>query len=118
MVAPVNVIHFFDEESRYILHIAPLSFGNLLMQQSAHNIDDYCYQHTEQDHGCYGEIKAEIFFFNANITRQVTDPVQFIVKEINNKAYYHHPAADEHQIFAGIGIHKKIILIIAQCFHR
>jgi hypothetical protein len=37
----------------------------------------------------------------------VADPMQFIVKEIDNYTYYHHGAANKYEIFAGIGIHKK-----------
>jgi hypothetical protein len=37
--------------------------------------------------------------------------MQLIVKEIDHNAYYYHGSADEHDVLAGIGIHKKIILI-------
>jgi hypothetical protein len=48
----------------------------------------------------------------------VADPMQFIVKEIDNYTYDYHGAANEYKILAGIGIHKKMILITLQCFHR
>jgi hypothetical protein len=79
---------------------------------------DHRYQNTKQDHGCYREIEAEIFFFNTNITRQVADPMQFVMEEIDDQAYYYYSSPNEHNILAGIRIHKKIILIIAQCFYR
>jgi hypothetical protein len=46
----------------------------------------------------------------------MTDPMQFIVKEIDDQAYYYHCSPDEDNVLTGIGIHKKFILIIAQCF--
>jgi hypothetical protein len=88
------------------------------LQESPDNAYDHCKQNTEEDHGCDGKIKAEILFFYTDITGQVTYPIEFIVKKINYPANYHHSAADEHNILAGIGIHKKIILIGTQCFCR
>jgi hypothetical protein len=40
------------------------------------------------------------------------------MEEIDDEPYDHHSSADEHYVFAGVGIHKKIILIGTQCFHR
>jgi hypothetical protein len=88
------------------------------LKEPAYYANDNRYQNTKHDHGGDGKIKAEILFFNADITGQVADPVQFVVEEIDDKPYYHHSAPDEHNILAGIGIHKKIILITAQCFCR
>jgi hypothetical protein len=70
-------------------------------------------QHTKNDHGCNGKIKAEVFFFNPYIAGQMADPVQLIVKKVNNKAYNHYSASNHHNILTGVGIHKKFILIHA-----
>jgi hypothetical protein len=90
----------------------------MLLQTPANEADNYSQQHAEDDHSSDGKIKTEVLFFYANVARQVADPMQFIVKEIDNYSYYHHGAANEYKILAGIGIHKKIILITLQCFHR
>jgi hypothetical protein len=89
-----------------------------LLQEPSNNAYDHRYQNTKQDHGCNGKIEAEIFFFYTNITGQMTDPMQFIVKEIDDQSYYHHCSAEEYYVLAGIGIHKKFILNIPQCFCR
>lgn len=73
-----------------------------LLQKPANYAENYRYNYTCQDHCCYGEIKAEIFFFNSNVARQVTDPVKLVVKEIDDQPNYHYRAANEHQILAGI----------------
>jgi hypothetical protein len=86
------------------------------LQEPANYAEDDGYQNTKKDHGRDGKIKAKIFFFYANITRQVTDPVQLIMEEIDDQPYYHHSAPDEHNIFAGIGIHKKFILLAPNAF--
>jgi hypothetical protein len=56
-------------------------------------------------HGGDREIKFEIFFFNSNIAGQPADPMQLIMKKINDHANknYHDPANDH--IFTGIAVH-------------
>ena len=73
-----------------------------LLQEPANNAEDNCDNNTGQDHSCNRKIKAEILFFNPDITRQMTDPMQFIMEEINHQADDHHSAANAHQILAGI----------------
>jgi hypothetical protein len=89
-----------------------------VLQKPADQAYNYCYQNTEQYHGGDGKVKAEVFLFYADVARQVAYPMQFIVKEIDHQPYYHHSAANKHDILASIGIHKKIILNSLQCFPR
>lgn len=50
------------------------------------DVDEYHDQKTNEDHGCNGKIKSNVFFLYANIAGQSSKPVQFIVKEINGQA--------------------------------
>jgi pimeloyl-ACP methyl ester carboxylesterase len=59
-----------------------MKFGKevLHLKEPANNPDNKCNQQAEQNHGGDGKIKPEIIFFNADITRQAAQPVQFVVK--------------------------------------
>lgn len=73
------------------------------------------YQHGENDADDYHcgnwEIKMKVVSFNANIAGQLTKPVQFIVKEIDQYANDndHHACNDEP--FAGLRIHDTTTFI-------
>jgi hypothetical protein len=75
-------------------------------------------QNTKNDHGGDGKVKANVLFFNTYIARQPAYPVQLIVKKVNHHAYYNNGNANEDNVFTGIGIHKKFILIPALGFYR
>jgi hypothetical protein len=88
------------------------------LKKSLDNAEYYSKQNTKNDHGGDGKIKAEVFLFNPDVTGQMAYPMQFIVKEVNNQSDHNNGAANEHNIFTGIGIHINFILFLLQCFHR
>jgi len=47
----------------------------------------------------------KIFFFNANVTRQSSEPMQFVAKEINNDADDNNDSAKDDDVFTGLLIH-------------
>ena len=65
--------------------------------------------YAKNHHGSDREIKFESFFFNSDITGQPSDPMQLIMKKINDHANknYHDPAYDN--IFSGIAVHNAKI---------
>ncbi len=63
------------------------------------------YQQAEQNHGSDGKIKPEVFFFNADIAGQAADPVQLVMKKINEQPDNCHPDADEDDVFSCFSIH-------------
>jgi len=73
-----------------------------LLQEPANDTKHHRYNNANQDHSGNRKVKAEILFFYPDITRQMTDPMQFIMKEIDHQAYDHHSAANDHQIPAGV----------------
>ena len=74
----------------------------MLLQESSNNTEHNRYNNTCQDHGSDGKVKTKILFFNTNITRQMTDPMEFVVEEIYDQPYDDYSAANEYQILAGV----------------
>lgn len=115
---------YVDRKPRYVFYGRTQPVGekgdgcdNVRLKKSSNYTYYYSDQNTKNNHGSNWEIKTEVFLFNPYIARQMADPVQFIVKKVYNKAYDHNGASDEHNIFAGIGIHINFILITAHKFH-
>jgi hypothetical protein len=81
-----------------------------LVQQFPYYTNDNRGYYTKQDHGGDGEIKAEVFFFYTDIARQSADPVQFVVKEIDDQSYQHYADANDHDDFARILAHNNLLM--------
>jgi hypothetical protein len=78
---------------------------------------NHCYQQTENDHAGKRKIKTKAPFFNSNITRQTADPVQFIMKEINDNTCQQDKHSDDNDPFSGIAVHAaKIGLNRKYCY--
>ena len=87
------------------------------LQNSSDDLDDYGDHQAENDHRSDREIKSEILFFYPDVARQSSDPVKFIMKEINQNAqHYDHYACDD-DIFSRVTVHcTKIIFLRALVF--
>jgi len=75
------------------------------LQNPSYNIHDDCKHNTENDQRRNGKIEPEVFLFNANIAGQAADPMQPVMKKINDEAYHYDSASEQHDIFAGSWIH-------------
>jgi hypothetical protein len=74
-------------------------------------------QDTKNDHSGDREIEFEIFFFNPDVSRQPADPVQFIVKEIDDHSQQNDHDSRHNYVFAGIAIHAaKLNLLTVYSF--
>jgi len=83
------------------------------------NIYNQCCRQTENDHAGKRKIKPEIFFFNSYITGQTANPVQFIMKEIDDNTSQQDETANNYNPFPGITVHAaKIGLNRKYCFKR
>jgi hypothetical protein len=80
-----------------------------LLKKSFDNIYNECYQQAENDHGGKWKIKTKITFFNSYITGQTADPVQFIMKEINDNSNQDDEYANNNNPFSGIAVHSTKI---------
>ena len=60
---------------------------------------------AEKDHCNDGEIKSEIFLFNSDITGQTSDPVQLIMKKINDDTDKNNDHSNSNDPFAGFAVH-------------
>jgi len=63
--------------------------------------------HTEDNHGSDGKVKAEILSFHPYVARQVAEPVQLVVKEINQQADYDDHNTPDDNVFASFRIHEE-----------
>jgi hypothetical protein len=71
---------------------------------------DQCQQQTKNDHGSDRKIKFEIFPFEADISGQATNPVQFVMKKINDDANNDHKQSDSDDPFTGFTVHVTKLL--------
>jgi len=77
----------------------------LICSKPSDNPDHYRDQNTQQEHGGERKIKPEIFFFNSYIPRQAADPMQFIVKKINEDTDEHYARTNGNDIFSRFAVH-------------
>ena len=70
------------------------------MHEMANQAQDNCQEDTEQDHGRYGKIEAEVVPFDADIARQAADPVKLIPQEIPDYAGEDQEQADADKQFS------------------
>lgn len=57
-------------------------------------------QQAQQDHGGQRKVELKIFFFNSYISRQSSNPVELVMKEVNNYTNHNYSNADKNQIFS------------------
>jgi hypothetical protein len=69
------------------------------------NINDSCGHKTKEYHCGNREIKFKILPFYAYITGQTSDPMQLIMKEINNYPENDNQTACKDDVFTGIAVH-------------
>ena len=63
-------------------------------------------QQGEQEHGGNGKVKADVFPFDTDITRQAANPVQLVTKKVNDQPDDDHQYAYENNIFADALTHR------------
>lgn len=69
------------------------------------NIDQECDYNTNNNHRGKWKIQAEIFSPDVDISRQVANPFEIIVKEIDNEAHQHNDDTADQNILACLLIH-------------
>jgi len=79
------------------------------MKKAVYNIDKKRYQHTYNNHCNYRKIKPGIPLLYPDITRQAAQPIQFIMKKINNDARQYNENAGEHDPFTCRSVHETKI---------
>ena len=68
-------------------------------------MNNACNEQTKNDHRSDGKVKTEILFFDPDITGQPADPMQLIMKEVNNYSCYNNEHADRNDPFTRFIIH-------------
>ena len=61
---------------------------------------------AEDDHGGNREIKTKVLPFNTDVSRQATDPVQLVVKEVDRHPCNHNEHSCCNNIFTRFGAHE------------
>ena len=84
------------------------------MKEAFKDVYDEGKEYAYNDQGNYGEIKPGISFFQSDITREPAQPVEFIVKKVNNDAHQHNDNAGKDDPFAGLRIHGSKIISIPE----
>ena len=69
------------------------------------NPNDKSAEQTEQDHCNNRKIKPEIFFFDSYITGKPPDPVQFIMKKINDDTDQDNDHSNSNDPFTCFAVH-------------
>jgi hypothetical protein len=80
------------------------------LKKSFDDLDNQSEKQTKNDHGGDWEIKSEIFFFDSDISGQPSNPMQFVVEEINNDPNDHNKQSDSDDPFAGFTAHESNLL--------
>ncbi len=79
------------------------------LQQSFYNTYNHTNQHAKNNHGNNRKIKPEIFSFYPDVSWQMPDPVQLVMKKINDNPYYNDGNSYDDDILSCFWIHKRII---------
>jgi len=79
------------------------------MKKALDNIYNKCKEYTCNEHGSYGKIKTAVFIFYTYVSGQSPQPVQFIVKEIDEQAGYYNNDPGNDKPFARCCIHATKI---------
>ena len=80
-----------------------------ISQKSFDHLHNKGQQQAENNHGSDWKIEPEIFFLYTYIARQAANPVEFIVKKINDHAGKHDKNANDNDPFSGIAVHDAKI---------
>jgi hypothetical protein len=62
-------------------------------------------EQTKNDQSSDGKIKTEILFFNPDIAREPADPMQLIMKEVNNNTCHNDDHPDHNDPFTRFIVH-------------
>ena len=106
---------FFRPNDDNLLVVARLSKTYYKLQQlvisekSFDQLDNKGQQQAENNHGSDWKIEPEIFFLYTYIARQAANPVEFIVKKINDHAGNYDKNANDNDPFSGIAVHDAKI---------
>jgi hypothetical protein len=74
-------------------------------------LDDQCHYKTKNDHGSNRKIKSEIFFFNPDISGQSPDPMQLIMKKINDHSDCNNEYANNDDPFPCFTVHTAKLMM-------
>jgi len=86
----------------------------MMKSKTANNSYDQSDQQTENYHCGYRKIEGEVFFFNDNISGQMTDPMHFIMKKIDDNSYYYNDSPGLDDIFTSFRIHDAKVVVNRQ----
>jgi len=75
------------------------------MKETLYYLDDHSKQDAEDNHRGNGEIKTKILLFESNISGQATNPVEPVMKEINDNTGNHYQDAGNNNPFASFMVH-------------
>lgn len=67
---------------------------------------------ADYDHRGYGKIKSEIFFLYPYVARQPSDPMKFVMKEIDQSPDNDHCESNQDNIFSCVLVHKAPLPIV------
>jgi len=94
-----------------------MMFLNSGSQYSFYKLDDNGNGQTENDHCGDWKIKLKVFLFDPDIPGQFADPVQPVMKEVNQYTQKHDQHSCNNYVSAGVTIHiAKIIFTIGNTF--
>jgi hypothetical protein len=91
--------------------LAAISF---FLQKPANDIHNDCDQYAKYDHGDKWKIESEVFSFYPDIAWQPSNPVQFIVKEVNDDAYDDYQDSKNDNIFTCSLVHSSRFIVKVQ----
>jgi len=75
------------------------------MKKAFNNIYNSGEQDTDNDQGNHRKIKPGITFFYTDISRQAAQPVQFVMKEVNDYTQHYNDNAGKNDPFACFSVH-------------
>ena len=104
----------FKEELKTILII----YYQMILQEATNDVYNQCNQQTKNQHGDNWEIKPRIIFFNPDITGQSSDPVKFIVKEIDQDTDQNSDYPQNNDVFTGVLIHGTRLQVSRCTLHE
>jgi len=84
----------------------------IISDKSPDYLDKQCQEQAENNHGSDWKIEPEVFFLYPYITRQAANPMQFIMKEIDDYTGKQDEKANNNDPFSCIAVHDAKIRLI------
>lgn len=104
---PIIIPPIVHLANKYLPFFFFFFFIESLVEKSADQIYNNREDYTYQNHGCDREIKLYIFFLNADVTRQFTNPAQPPTSEIKDRPCNKQNDTCDNKIFPNQLIHDQ-----------